>query len=373
MSTTTNSTPPGEELAAAAASARPLPLSVYRDPDLFDAEIETIFRREWLLVGLSRWLDRPGSYYAIDVLGEALVIVRQADHSLRAMSRLCKHRGMPLVEEGRGELDRLSCTYHLWTYRLDGSLIGAPFMNESPDFDKDECSLPAVRVEEWMGFVFVNLDPMAPALAPRITGVADGLTNWRLEESVDVATCDETWQINWKLGVENSSESYHHPGFHADSVGPSAPPSGTWVEPGTEQWTLHRTTLVGDNGEGGLARVLPLTDDDRAALRCYTIFPSTVILVSGAVCNWLSYLPLGPTETRLLAGLTYPSVVGGRDDLDQMRAETQIGFEVVNSEDRSGLEQLQRVVRSRLAELGPLSAREGAIHYFHRYLARTLT
>ena len=81
---------------------------------------------------------------------------------MRAMSAVCQHRAMQVCD-GSGNATTFKCPYHHWTYGLDGRLLGAPAMERTVDFDKAECGLPQLRVEEWQGFVFVNFDPAAAA------------------------------------------------------------------------------------------------------------------------------------------------------------------------------------------------------------------
>ena len=70
-----------------------------------------------------------------------------------------------LVAEGRGNARGFVCPYHHWTYALDGCLINAPAMNKTRDFDKSSVRLPALAVEVWLGFIFVNFDHAAVPLA----------------------------------------------------------------------------------------------------------------------------------------------------------------------------------------------------------------
>ena len=43
----------------------------------------------------------------------------------------------------------IQCGYHGWTYALDGSLVGAPHMNEVENFDKKNYGLHSVPVNVW--------------------------------------------------------------------------------------------------------------------------------------------------------------------------------------------------------------------------------
>ena len=143
----------------------------YTDPAHYDREVERIFRREWIAVAREDQVPRPGHYVAFDLLGEPLVAVRGGDGEVRVLSRVCRHRWMPIVERGVGRRSAFQCPYHLWTYALDGHLVGAPEMDRTPGFDRTACRLPALRVELWQGWVFANFDPDAAPLAPRLAGL----------------------------------------------------------------------------------------------------------------------------------------------------------------------------------------------------------
>jgi phenylpropionate dioxygenase-like ring-hydroxylating dioxygenase large terminal subunit len=335
------------------------------------AEVERVFRHEWLLVGRSEQVAAAGDYLAVDVVGEPLLIVRDDQGGLHCHSRLCTHRNLPLVDEGRGTTSRFTCGYHLWSYRLDGSLIGAPLTGGLEDFDAGACGLVALPVEEWLGFVFVSLDPRIDSLAERLAGVAEGLAPYDVGAMVSLVERDERWPVNWKLGVENASESYHHTGTHATTVGPWAPPIGSWVEPGSAHWGLHRTRIVGESPSGADGLV-DLPSDEWDAFRCYTIFPSTVILAWRSSCNWLSFLPEAPGRTRLLTGMLYPAAAATEERWEQLRHDVPVRFDAVNHEDRDMLSRLQAVAGSRLAVQGPLVPQEGVLAELQRYLDRAL-
>lgn len=82
--------------------------------------------------------------------------MRRDDGVIRVLSRVCRHRWMPVVADGRGHRRFFQCPHHLWTYALDGRLVGAPDMDRTPGFDRAQCRLPSLRVETWMGWVLAE-------------------------------------------------------------------------------------------------------------------------------------------------------------------------------------------------------------------------
>jgi len=88
---------------------------------------------------------------------------------LRAFHNVCRHRGSTLVDSPdrghTGKIVRFQCPYHAWTYDLDGSLRRAPHTETLVDFETADNELVPIRIDAWAGFVFINLEPDAKALA----------------------------------------------------------------------------------------------------------------------------------------------------------------------------------------------------------------
>ena len=92
-------------------------------------------------------------------------MVRNSEGDLKAYHNVCRHRGTCLVEAPSGSgLKRILCPYHAWTYDLNGRLLGAPHMSEVEDFERSENGLIPVSLDEWRGFLFLNLSPQAESL-----------------------------------------------------------------------------------------------------------------------------------------------------------------------------------------------------------------
>ena len=121
-----------------------LPAQAYTSPEFFDWEVENIFRKEWYCVGRADSLSAPGDYVACELAGQAIIVLRDKESNLRAMSNVCLHR-MSTLLHGRGNAKTIVCPYHAWTYNLDGKLRGAPAMTQNEGFCKDHYALPQIR------------------------------------------------------------------------------------------------------------------------------------------------------------------------------------------------------------------------------------
>ena len=154
--------------------ARTLERADYVSADVFAAEHERIFAREWLCVGREEMIAGPGQYVLFEVGPDNLIVVRDRSGTVRALHNTCRHRGTRLCDAPCGELsETIQCPYHAWTYGLDGRLLGVPDPKEMEDFDKADYPLKQAAVALWEGFVFVNLaeepEPFVEAYAPLIS------------------------------------------------------------------------------------------------------------------------------------------------------------------------------------------------------------
>ena len=115
--------------------------------------------------GVRAQLREPGDYAAHAFAGWRGRRRRQADGSLRAFHNVCRHRAgrsSPTTRASGGEL-RLPLPRVGVRARRVASASARDFGDDS--LDLTEFSLLEVRVAEWRGLVFVNLDADAPALA----------------------------------------------------------------------------------------------------------------------------------------------------------------------------------------------------------------
>ena len=107
--------------------ARAMPPSVYTSEDFLALETSSIFANEWFCVGRADALANSGDYVTLDLANQPIIVLRDQEGALKAMSNVCRHR-MSTLLEGRGNTRSIVCPYHAWTYNLDGhpALGGRP-------------------------------------------------------------------------------------------------------------------------------------------------------------------------------------------------------------------------------------------------------
>ena len=358
------------------AACKTLLPEAYTDPGLFDIEVETIFKREWLLIGRANDIPNPGDWYTFQILDDPLLVVRGEDGVIRALSNVCRHRYMPVALKERGNSHRFMCAYHHWTYDTAGDLVAAPLMDGSLAFDKRECSLPQYPTEVWQGFIFVNLDENAAPLAPTLREADTMLENYQTHELVTGFNYDTVWEGNWKLATENGMEFYHHMGLHADTLEDAVPAKGATVDPApvSGRFTHSRCPYSPSGAKEYLANFpanRDMTDIEINTVYALALFPNISLAMTADSNNWLSFIPLGPERTRVVGGFIVTPPTG---DADPVTTETMKRlFKAVNEEDAQATWRLQKVLRSTRAVPGPLNVREGTCAQFYKYLARTLT
>jgi len=213
---TAQSTPPAAAPVAVATppSSQPLtglPARYFTDAGVFARARERIFYRTWQFACHASQVSGAGDYFAFDVCGESLFVMRGRDGQLRAFYNVCRHRGHPLLDAGAGKRATIVCPYHAWSYALDGKLRKAPGADGVAGFNPQNIRLRAVRLEEFLGFVFVNLDHDAPTLDecyPQVREAALALCPDIASRKLAHEFCARE-DCNWLIAVENYNECYH--------------------------------------------------------------------------------------------------------------------------------------------------------------------
>jgi phenylpropionate dioxygenase-like ring-hydroxylating dioxygenase large terminal subunit len=340
--------------AAELANARALPGVAFTDPAVFDDEVDRVLKAGWLPVARESEVASPGDYRAADLLGEPLVVTRDNAGAVHVLSRVCRHRGMSVVE-GAGNAKALTCPYHLWRYHLDGRFAAAPGMERSAAFDRNACDLPRIAAECWGGWVFANLDGKAAPLGPQLAPLAERVAHAAPEALVTagVVEFDSPW--NWKVMVENFLESYHHIGPHSATLQQTNPGLGTYEGQGGDLYTVLENPASEGHAPFVVAAVFPLT------LMFFTEAPSPPLGV------WYELADLRGDRFRLRVHLlTPPDFAAVPEYVEGFRAQVT----AIHLEDIPACEGVQKGVASALYRPGPLSHLEACLFRFHQHLRR---
>lgn len=191
----------------------------YLSPEVFEADMEVIFGRHWIYVGVEPDVPEAGDVMVVDIGKASVAIVRDDDNEIRAFHNVCRHRGARLVHEEKSTVGNLVCRYHSWTYDLTGNLIHAEHMG--PDFKQGCHGLKPVHVRSLAGLLFICLaeeppadfDAMAARLGPYLE--PHNVRNTKVAFQKDIIEPG-----NWKLTMENNRECYHCGANHPELTVP---------------------------------------------------------------------------------------------------------------------------------------------------------
>ena len=163
------------------ASANGMLARAYTDGDLFDLEMERIFRRAWIFVGHDSQVPNPGDFRRTNIGIDEVLLVRQIDHSLKVLFNSCAHRGTQICAATLGNAKSFICPYHGWAYDLSGALKAVPDIHSYPTtFDISHPSLhlkSATSLESYRGFVFASLAGQGPSLIEFLGKMTDAIDN----------------------------------------------------------------------------------------------------------------------------------------------------------------------------------------------------
>ncbi|GAA3411553.1 aromatic ring-hydroxylating dioxygenase subunit alpha [Paenibacillus hodogayensis] len=195
-----------------------MPYALYTDPQVYREEKQKIFSRSWNFVGMSSLVAKPGDFYTCEVAGQPIIVTHGQDGVIRAFYNVCAHRATKVEKEEFGSKKILMCSYHGWTYKLDGGLNKTPNFKDCSELCTGAFDLKPIRLEIESSFMFVNLDDQAPALLDTYRDFFEDIRVFsfmgnlkKIEVKKRVIGC------NWKVFIDNFLECDHcpiaHPGF----------------------------------------------------------------------------------------------------------------------------------------------------------------
>lgn len=198
----------------------PLAVDYYIDPAYFERDKIDIFYRSWECVCHVSEVAEPGDFVTHDLVDEKVLVLRDQAGKLSAFFNLCRHRGYPLLEGSGNTGKRMVCPYHAWCYDLSGSVVSVPGASAAESEACAGLKLRQVRVEEFCGFVFVNLDPQAASMQSLFADVDAVVRSFHPDPGLlrFVSETSIVHDCNWKISIENYNECYHCPTIHASSL-----------------------------------------------------------------------------------------------------------------------------------------------------------
>ena len=181
-----------------------------------DRPLGALLRRYWQPVALLEELEGPRPAKAVKVLGQDMVLFRDAAGRLGLLDRDCPHRGADLAF-GRLEDGGLRCLFHGWVFDVEGNCLQTP----GEPAGSTLCTRVRQRaypVAERAGMIFAFLGEGAPpALPPLDCFVAPESHVFAFKGYLD---CN--WLQALEVGIDPAHASFLHRFFEdeeADAYG----------------------------------------------------------------------------------------------------------------------------------------------------------
>ena len=197
------------------------PARVFNDQEIYDLEQERLFYRTWCFLAHETEIPSPGDYVTRYIGNNNIIVARDEHGQITANLNMCRHRGNVLCKSELGNASHFRCSFHGWTYKNSGELIGVPYMKEGYEgrLKRKDWGLVNVRVDSYAGLVFGCLDPGTPSLEDYLGGFQFYLDLYLKQgaEGSEVHGPPDHWvaDTDWKICAENfAGDGYHTPVAH---------------------------------------------------------------------------------------------------------------------------------------------------------------
>lgn len=190
----------------------------YTSQGFADLEAEKLWPHTWQIACRQEQVPNPGDYNVYEILDQSIVVVRQADMSIKAFYNYCPHRGTALAKgSDRFQLEQIVCPFHGWKWKLDGENV---FILDQAGFlggclTHENVRLKECAVAEFINCVWINMDPNAESF--------DAFIPVQIREAFEAVYLQDMYfhwhksfvlEANWKVAQEAFHEGYHVPQTH---------------------------------------------------------------------------------------------------------------------------------------------------------------
>ncbi len=349
-----------------------IPVRNYTEPDIFEREMNTVFRDFPMVAGHASHVREPGAYLLSDWDKFPYVVVRDNEGVLRGFLNICRHRGARIVSGEKEKLKAFVCPFHSWAYDLDGSLMSVPQDYGFPGLDYCEHSLKELPVVERNGLIWIHPTPGATIDLDAYLGpINDDLEHFEIDELVSYRKTRVIKQANWKLLLKTYLEGYHVPFLHRETLSKA-------FRKGVIAHFEHGPHIRLAAARTNILDILEVDEEWWEILEYasvyYTLFPNTFFIMHPDYVSINAFHPEAPDRTIWTHDMLYrKSAFKG----DKGEAALAKRFEFTNDavfdlEDFAIAEDVQVGLRYGPNEFHTLGLQEGLLAVFQNSVDRAL-
>lgn len=364
-----------------------LPAHTYTDESFFYWEKRASFEEQWFCLGLAKELPNCGDYVLKDIYDHKLILLRDEQKQLRAYSRVCRHRAMDMaacptlakqnsksdISADKGNISKITCPFHRWAYDINnGQLQQSPHAQLSTT--QQEIRLPEYRLQQWQGFIFININGQAGEFSKQLQVLEQQLSQANISHyAIHPNTTKTNYEGNWKLAMEIAMESYHHIGAHINTFQKVSRASSTYVDHGNQRYAAlinpYCKNIDRSLGPVKLDLFPPSSIEQHyQGFVYYALFPNLLIGSMGGFFDINIIYPMTKDSHVVEAFLLVPEGESNNPSIATILQQ----FETIEQEDTALMQAWIKGLSSAQAPQGPLTKLEEANWLFYQYLLSSL-
>jgi phenylpropionate dioxygenase-like ring-hydroxylating dioxygenase large terminal subunit len=346
-----------------------LPAWCYTSKQWFDREKKNLFNNAWHFICLASCLDE-GDFLTRTILGNNIIVLRDRDNTIKAFYNSCRHRGAPITDQKKGNVNSLICPYHKWSYDLKGNLLSANGLSsEVKRRCADNLNLKEIPLEIANNLVFINFssvhEPLNAYLGDYIESIAKP---HRTDKMRCIHSREYVLNSNWKLYVEVDMETLHTPCIHSDSIGKQP----VEILKGNDQWigVFHRSDVSPALKPTLKGKGFPYTEgiygEALNGTHFCVILPGFFIVTAQDCMWWIQKTPISESQVAVHVGYCFPEETLVRPDYDEISQHYIDRWNQVIAEDDWITEYQQKGLNENVS--GIYTDKERVVQHFDRMI-----
>ena len=97
--------------------------AIFTDRQLYRQELRRVFAPSWLFLAHTDQFHKPGDFFTTYMGEDPVIVTMDKNRRIRAYLNSCRHRGVRVCRADAGATRNFTCTYHGWSYDLEGQLV----------------------------------------------------------------------------------------------------------------------------------------------------------------------------------------------------------------------------------------------------------